>query len=184
MEPKESVLAALIVVLVVFTLFVVRCAPPSGGGHKKKKGHHHRRSLSAAGPSGGLEEAQRAAWFETVSNGHNAQYNPEKGGSPGSELVHHFTPAPAINYQDALIDFVANPRMRTQQTNWYNEVAPKSQTAMRVDSLDEAAAMASHAGHGLYAYRFPAPRQNNPLFVTEQDSGSYSPHRTKFRFGD
>lgn len=130
-----------------------------------------------------LEEAQRAAWFEAVSNGENASYDPEQGGDSGSELMQHHTPGPAINYQDALVDLVADPRMRAQQANWYSEVAPKSQTAMKVDTIDEAAAISTQHGHGLYAFRFPSPSQHNPLFITDQDAESFGVQTTKFTFG-
>jgi hypothetical protein len=130
-----------------------------------------------------LEEAQRAAWFEAVSNGNNSYYNTEAGGNAASELVQHHTPGPSINYQDTLVDLVVDPRMRAQQANWHSEVAPKSMGAMKVDTLDEAAAMASQRGHGLYAFRFPAPSQQNPLFITDQNAESYGVHTTKFTFG-
>lgn len=130
-----------------------------------------------------LEEAQRAAWFEATANGHNAYYNAEKGGDPSAELTQHHTPGPAINYQDALVDLVADPRMRAQQANWYSEVAPKSQVSLKVDTIDEAAAVSAQRGHGLYAFRFPAPSQHNPLFITDQDSGNYGVQTTKFTFG-
>lgn len=130
-----------------------------------------------------LEEAQRAAWFESTASGDNAFYNAEAGGDAAAELTQHHTPAPSINYQDALVDLVADPRMRAQQANWHSEVAPKSQTAMRVDTLDEAAAIAHNRGHGLYAFRFPAVSQHNPLFITDQDAESYGVHTTRFSFG-
>ena len=130
-----------------------------------------------------LEEAQRAAWFETVSNGNNTHYNPEVGGDTSSELMAHHTPGPSINYQDALVDLVADSRMRSQHDNWHSEVAPKSQTAMKVDTIDEAATMSATPRHGLYSFRLAAPNQHNPLFVTEQDAKSYGAHKTRFNFG-
>lgn len=130
-----------------------------------------------------LEEAQRAAWFEAVSNGNNAYHNTEAGGNSASELVQHHTPGPSINYQDTLVDLVADPRMRAQQANWYSEVAPKSQAAMKVDTIDEAAAISNQGGHGLYAFRFPAPSQHNPMFITDQDAESFGVQTTKFSFG-
>lgn len=130
-----------------------------------------------------LEEAQRAAWFEAVSNGDNAYYNSELGGNAGSELIQHHTPGPSINYQDTLVDLVADPRMRAQQDNWYSEVAPKSQTSMKVDTIDEAAAVSNYNGWGLYSFRFDAPSQHNPLFITDQDAESYGVQSTKFTFG-
>ena len=130
-----------------------------------------------------LEEAQRAAWFEAVSNGNNSYYNSEVGGDQSAELMQHHTPGPSINYQDTLVDLVADPRMRAQQDNWYSEVAPKSQTAMKVDTIDEAAAVSNYRGHGMYAFRFVAPSQHNPLFVTDQDAESYGVQSTKFTFG-
>ena len=92
-------------------------------------------------------------------------------------------PAPCINYQDALVDTVADPRMRAQHQNWYGEVGPKSQTAMAVDDMDEAAAVSNYQGHGLYAFRFSAPTQSNPLFVTDMDKSQYRDHSTRFSIG-
>lgn len=130
-----------------------------------------------------LEEAQRAAWFEAVSAGNNAYYNPELGADTGSDVSQHHTPGPAINYQDTLVDLVADPRMRAQQANWYSEVAPKSQTSMKVDTIDEAAAISAQNGWGIYAFRFPAPSQHNPLFITDQDAESFGVQTTRFSFG-
>lgn len=130
-----------------------------------------------------LEEAQRAAWFESVSNGNNAYYNSEAGGDVASELMQHHTPGPSINYQDTLVDLVADPRMRAQQANWYSEVAPAGGGAMKVDTLDEAAAVSNYRGSGLYSFRFAAPSQHNPLFITDQDAESFGVHTTKFSFG-
>jgi hypothetical protein len=130
-----------------------------------------------------IEQAQRSAWFEAVSNGNNAYYNTELGGDTASELVQHHTPGPSINYQDTLVDLVADPRMRAQQANWYSEVAPKSQTALKVDTIDEAAAISAQRGWGLYSFRFPAPSQHNPLFITDQDAESFGVQTTKFTFG-
>ena len=129
-----------------------------------------------------LEEAQRAAWFEAVEFGHNATHDPEKGHDVDHQVQHH-TPGSMINYQDALVDLVADDRMRAQHMSWHSEVAPKSQTAMRVDDMAEASAMSSNRGHGVYAFRFSAPSQYNPLFITDQDAESYSPQATKFALG-
>ena len=132
-----------------------------------------------------IEEAQRAAWFEATSAGDNAYYNIDalQKGTAGAETVEHHTPGPAINYQDTLVDLVADPRMRVQQANWYSEVAPKSQTSLKVDTIDEAAAISNQRGHGIYAFRFPAPSQHNPLFITDQDAESYGVNTTRFAFG-
>ena len=130
-----------------------------------------------------LEEAQRAAWFESVSQGSNAFYDPEKGGNQSSELLQHHTPGPSINYQDTIVDLIADPRMRAQQADWYSEVAPKSQTAMKVDTIDEAATMSAVPRQGLYSFRFSAPSQHNPLFITDQDAESYGAQTTRFSFG-
>lgn len=124
-----------------------------------------------------LTQAQRNAWFEITSNGENSQFNPE---CPDTQ---HMSGS-SLNYQDALVDLVADPRMRQQHSNWSNEVAPKSQTAMRVDDMDEASAMSSYNGHGLYTFRHAAPCQSdNKLFVTEEDPESFAKHTTKFTFG-
>lgn len=130
-----------------------------------------------------LEEAQRAAWFESTSMGSSSFHNPEVGGDKGAELSAHHTPGPSINYQDALVDLVADPRMKAQHANWHAEVAPKSQTSMKVDTIDEAAAISSQRGHGIYAFRFPAPSQHNPLFITDQGAESYGVNTTRFAFG-
>lgn len=130
-----------------------------------------------------LEEAQRAAWFEAIEFDHNATHDPEKSHNMDHQVQHH-TPGSMLNYQDALVDLVADDRMRAQHMNWHSEVAPKSQTAMRVDDMAEASAMSSNRGHGVYAFRFSAPSQYNPLFITDQDAESYGPQATKFTLGN
>jgi hypothetical protein len=141
----------------------------------------HAKKYRAATPRN-LEEAQRAAWFEAVEFGHNATHDPEKSHDMDHRVQHH-TPGSMINYQDALVDLVADDRMRAQHLSWHSEVAPKSQTTMRVDDMEEASAMSSNRGHGVYAFRFSAPSQYNPLFITDQDAESYSPQATKFALG-
>jgi hypothetical protein len=134
-----------------------------------------------AAPPKSLEEAQRAAWFEAVSS--DGDYNTGTGGGVAMALDSNDSSGPTINYQDALIDLVADERMRAQQANWHSEVAPKSHTALVVDDLEEAAAISAYNGQGLYAFRFGAPSQHNNLFVTEQDAESYAKHATNFSFG-
>ncbi len=130
-----------------------------------------------------LEEAQRAAWFESTTQGTNSSFDPATAGNVGAEAMLHHTPGPSINYQETLVDLVADPRMKAQQANWYSEVAPKSQTSMKVDTIDEAAAISNARGHGIYAFRFPAPSQHNPLFVTDQSAEDYGVQTTRFAFG-
>ena len=98
-------------------------------------------------------------------------------------MAAHHTPTPAINYQDTLVDLVADRRMKAQHANWHSEVVPKSQTSLKVDTMDEAAAVSNYNGHGMYAFRFGAPTQHNPLFVTDQDAESYAVNSTAFTFG-
>ena len=50
-------------------------------------------------------------------------------------------------------------------------------------TMDEAAAVSNYNGHGLYSFRFVAPSQHNPLFITDQDASSYGVQTTKFTFG-
>lgn len=151
---------------------------PSGKDLRPVGSYQNIRSLTADPPA--LEEAQRMAWSEAVSGGDSEYYNPAPGGGSYDEMVHHHTPGSSMNYQDALINLVADPRIRAQQADWYEEVAPKSQTAMTVDNLDEAAAVSTQNGHGLHSFRFPAPSQHNPLFITDQDAETYGEHATRF----
>lgn len=137
------------------------------------------RSWSATPRS--IEEASRAAWFESVAAGGAASVEP--GAGAPDEIVANHAPGSSINYQDALVDLVADPRMRANQANWYKETAPKSQTAMKVDTIDEAAAMASQRGHGIYTFRFPGPSQHNPLFITDMDATDHAKNTTMFSFG-
>ena len=50
-------------------------------------------------------------------------------------------------------------------------------------AADEAAAVANFHGHGIYAFRFCAPAQHNPLFITDQDPADYALEATEFRVG-
>jgi len=129
-----------------------------------------------------IEQAQRSAWFQAVAGGNREHFEP--GGGVGDAVARYHTPGSSIDYQQTLVDLVADPRMRAQQDNWYSEVAPKSQTSLKVDTLDEAAAVSNYRGHGIYAFRFDAPSQHNPLFITDQDATTYGPNATKFSFGE
>lgn len=132
-----------------------------------------------------LEEAQRAAWFAATSNGENESYDPETGGDAAAEMGSHHTPGPAINYQDALVDLVADPRMNAQHANWHSEISAKSQGALKVDTIDEAAAISTQGGHGIYAFRFPGSKvsQHNALFITEESAESQGVQATPFSIG-
>jgi hypothetical protein len=122
-----------------------------------------------------IEEAQRAAWFEATAKEDPPPFYTNQGG-----IV---APSPALNYQDTLVDLIADPRMRAQQANWYSEVAPKSQTSMKVDTIDEAAAVSAFRGWGIYSFRFGAPAQHNPLFITSEGPEDFALEATEFRVG-
>lgn len=195
MQPSEAILIAILVVLVLVVVYQ---------GYQASKGKNKSGftpSIPASTCSGGedapdpaqkqipsgaqqsLADAQREAWYQMTANGGNGDFDPSKGGSPGAELEQFHKPAPGINYQDALIDSVADGRMRAQQKNWYSEVGPKSQTSMAVDTMDEAATMSAVPRQGITAFRFNAPTQNNPLFVTDQDKSQYARQATNFFIG-
>ncbi len=122
-----------------------------------------------------IEEAQRAAWFEATSQETPPPYYTNQGG-----IV---SPESALNYNETLVDLISDPRMRAQQANWYSEVAPKSQTSMKVDTINEAAAVSNFHGWGIYSFRFGAPSQHNPLYLTDQDPEDYALQATEFMVG-
>ena len=74
---------------------------------------------------------------------------------------------------------VATPDMRRQHESWHAEVAPKSQTSLVVDDMDEAAAISSFNGVGINAFQFSAPKQSNALFLTDQNAESYAKNATR-----
>jgi hypothetical protein len=128
----------------------------------------------AAGPRD-IDDAERAAWFETAAGQNPPPYYATHGG--------FVQPDPDLNYQDMLVDLIADPRMRAQQANWWSEVAPKSQTSMKVDTVDEAASIAAFQGHGIYAFRFGAPAQHNPLHLTDSGPADFAAEATEFMIG-
>jgi hypothetical protein len=133
-----------------------------------------------------IEEQQRNAWFEAVSGSDHsgpASFDPSKQNDPAGATSEYHEPGPSLNYQEALIDLVADSRMRAAHDNWHGEVAPFSQTSMKVDTMDEAATMSAVPRHGLYAFRLAAPAVHNPQQLTDQDGISYAQQHTGFSFG-
>ena len=141
------------------------------------------RQWSVTPPS--VAESERAAWFEATADPPTSLSATNDRGSPATE---HFGPAggasgpigESLDYNQALTDLVADPRLLAQHSNWVNEVLPKSQVSMKVDTIDEAAAISAYRGHGIYAFRFNAPAQNNPLFVTDEGPADYHKESTPF----
>jgi hypothetical protein len=133
-----------------------------------------------------LEDQQRTAWFEAISAATGqgaASYDPAQNYDASSSTAAYHAPGASMNYQDALTDLVANPRMRAAHQNWWSEVAPFSQTSMKVDTIDEAATMSAVPRQGLYSFRLSAPTQHNPMMLTDQDPMSYARQATGFCFG-
>jgi len=130
-----------------------------------------------------IAEAQRAAWYEATRPGSNSNaYDPTIAWDAGKDMANYHAPGPSINYQDALIDLVADERTRRNHEQWVSEVAPFSQTSMKVDDMDEAVAMAQPRV-GLSSFRFHGgPTQNNPLFVTELDAEQLASQGKRFDF--
>jgi hypothetical protein len=127
-------------------------------------------------PHRDLVEAQRQAWAAIVSPPEGVELDVPYGAMTFGEGN------PAMDYQKALVDLVANPRMREQQKLWNKDIAAKSGGAMTVDDMEEAAALSTYRGQGIYAFRMNAPKQHDPLFVTDQDAHSYAAERTHFAF--
>jgi hypothetical protein len=110
--------------------------------------------------SGGeLEDATRNSWMETTDSSNNSQ-----------------------NYhQSRMTDQVADSRMKTQHRKWVSEVAPKSQTAMAVDNMDEASALSTWNGHGLRTYSMRAPKRiGDPMYILE-GTDDFDSQRTRFQ---
>lgn len=122
-----------------------------------------------------LEAAQLRAW-EAAPPGE--PWAPEDGGEQYRRATSQ------MDYQSALTDLVADERMRANHAAWTAEVAPKSHMGLKVDTIDEAAAMSSYNGWGINAFRMAAPAQRpDALFVTEMDGPSMARNATSFRLG-
>ena len=205
METGQALLIILIVILLCFVIFKSQepgadgCAPDCGcsgeatqfhsGGqimdashtvdtdaHQLPKTRNDMESMQKQIRA--LEASQYNAWAAaTPSDG----WAPESVGCKG-ELDMMNRTAPPIDYQTALTDMVVDRRMLDNHNSWTSEIAPKSQTALKVDTIDEAAAM-SIPRVGLNSFRMSAPQQHNPLFVTELDAPSLAKHATRYRLG-
>ena len=90
-----------------------------------------------------------------------------------------FAAPPPFDYNHSLVDLVATEGMKKQHSAWADEVGPKSQTAMKVDSIDEASTLSAYNGYGINAFRMASPPQNNPLMVTEHGPEDYAAQRTR-----
>jgi hypothetical protein len=198
MQSSEAILIVLLVVLILVVAYQGYSyaqskkegyvMPARAGGRPPSSesfsGPRPVRESMERGPttSMNLDQAQRQAWQEATSPGSGGNYDPGQDCSAADSLAQHHASSPGINYQDALIDTVADKRMRAQHANWHSEVAPMSQTSSTVDNMDEAAAM-SLPRQGILAFRYSAPSQYNPHQITDQDAASFRQHATSFSFG-
>jgi hypothetical protein len=131
-----------------------------------------------------LHRAERAAWF-SKRDSRRAHFDTERMmGVEGLISQDHET-APEINWQDGLVDLVADRRMRENQAKWNEEMQPFSSTWLKVDTIDEAAVHGlGGPGNavGLYAFSRGGPQVHNPWQLTEVGPDDFSAMRTTFRF--
>jgi len=130
-----------------------------------------------------IEAAQQEAW--TPATGSTEGFNPEPSYDPAFATTQHFEPTPSIDYQTALVDIVASPKMCETQKKWAQEVAPYSGRARVVDDLDEAVTLSHANQHGLrLGYHERGGVQGNGPQLLEVDSASAAPHgrSTFFQF--
>lgn len=134
-------------------------------------------SSTHVAPSGSvMSDGTRKAWLDTVTNDGGYHESNDSGASDYHESYDHME-----DYQKVLEAEVIDGRMVDQQANWVSEVAPKSQTAMKVGSMDETAALAAWNGWGLKTFAMEAPpNHGDPLFVLEFDNDDYKEMRTSF----
>lgn len=134
-----------------------------------------------------IAQAAREAWFETTASGGTpGDYVPSMSGDPAASAASYHTHQPEINYQDALVDLVATPDIRSNHSKWVDEVAPTSRTALMPDDLDEAAVFNHGTSRvGLGAFRLPmAQVRPNSLFQLEVDAYDHATQGSdNFRFG-
>ena len=134
-------------------------------------------SNSSSTPSANaMSDGTRKAWLDTVTNDGGYRETHDHSAS-GSNPTYSDS---MTDYQDVLESQVIDGRMMDQQANWVSEVAPKSQTAMKIGSMDETAAQANWNGWGLRTFAMEAPpNHGDPLFVLEVDNDDYKETRTR-----
>ena len=130
-----------------------------------------------------LEEAQRAAWYQSMPPGVTRDYDVTKGYYPGDDYMQYHTPGTAMDYGEHLTNLALDGRTHANHRRWVEEVLPWSQTALKVDDMDEAVYVNTRGGHGIATFRNDTPAQGpNTLFITEGDPHLHAAHSNTFRF--
>jgi hypothetical protein len=172
MQTNEAILIVLIVVLIV----VVACQ-----SRLKKHSKHKCSSVKQQPPlvkqqqmtPEDYDEYQRT--MDTTQN-----FDADKGYYPGDDLMQYHTDT---DYAEHLADVALDENTRSNHEQWLSEVLPWSQTALKVDDMDEAVYMNTRQGHGITTYRQDLPTQGpNTLFITEGDAELHSRYSKSFNF--
>jgi hypothetical protein len=152
-----------------------RTVQGSPDGPKLLKDHRNlipnmARSSASATPEQ-LYKAERASWFAARDARKSAGWDPEKGTEIGDQIQHEHATEPGLDWQDSLIDLIADPRLRENQRKWNAEMDPFNSTWLKVDDSDEI----TMYGLGIprqgiaYAMGSAPPPVYNPFFLTELD---------------
>lgn len=124
-----------------------------------------------------IEEAHRAAWFESLEPGTRREFNVEHAYSPGQDFTQYHTPGPVMDYNDYVADLALDKNTQERHRQWVEEVQPWSQTALKVDTINEAAVINLGLPRwGIRAFYPHLPNQENPLFITDINSIDSAPH--------
>ena len=118
-----------------------------------------------------MHKAERAAWFSARDVGKRAAFNTEKMTEIEDQIHQEHATEPDIDWQDALVDLIADKRVRENQRKWNSEMEPFNTTWLKVDDSDEI----TMYGLGIprqgiaYAMGSAPPTVHNPWQLTELD---------------
>lgn len=131
-----------------------------------------------------LHKAERAAWFSARDAGKRATFDTERMYNTEDLTMQEHETEPQINWQDSLIDLVADKRIRENQRKWNAEVQPWNTTWLKVDDIDEASVFGLGGpgnAQGLYTFSRGGVNVHNPMFLTDVGPTEFSVMKP-FRF--
>lgn len=129
---------------------------------------------------GDINSAMSQAWCP--ADPHDDNHERAESFVKGRDMAekNHGDSGTGIDYQNTLIDLVATPKMREEHAAFCGEIMGKSRTQLRVDTIDEAAALSTYNGHGIKTFSMDGPSQHNPTSVPEESRESYAKINTKY----
>lgn len=132
-----------------------------------------------------LHKAERAAWFKARDQSQRSGFDTERMMDTSDLTMQEHDSSPAINWQDALVDLVADKRVRENQAKWEAEMQPFNTTWLKVDDMDEASVFGLGGpgnAQGLYTFSRGGVNVDNPMFLTDVGPDEFSQMKSAFRF--